>query len=146
MNAGKNYTKAKAHAQANADADGQPRWLHQYNGSWWISKEPLKEDGKPLELSKQTFAGCTAERIDPSPKPRFGIHHEFDHEPTYVVDNTAKDTEDPDEGPLAVVAFAPHLPQQLRQRLATLVVEELQRAEPVLLTDEQLAKMAEEAP
>ena len=39
MNAGKSYTKAKAQAQANADYSNSPRWLHQYGGVWWISKE-----------------------------------------------------------------------------------------------------------
>ena len=40
MNAGKNHTKARAQAQANADRSQSPRWLHQYGGVYWISKEP----------------------------------------------------------------------------------------------------------
>ena len=50
MNAGTDYTKAKQHAQANADYTGTPRWLHLYAGTWWISKTPVHD----------------AERIDPT--------------------------------------------------------------------------------
>lgn len=37
MMAGKDYGKALSHAQANANRDGKPRWLHSYGGRWWIS-------------------------------------------------------------------------------------------------------------
>jgi hypothetical protein len=50
MNAGKNYAKARAHAQANADRSDSPRWLHEYSGSWWITSTPTAD----------------AERIDPT--------------------------------------------------------------------------------
>lgn len=50
MNAGKNHTKARAQAQANADRSQSPRWLHQYGGAWWISTTPTAD----------------AERIDPT--------------------------------------------------------------------------------
>lgn len=43
MNAGKNHTKARAQAQANADRSQSPRWLHQYGGSWWISTTPTAD-------------------------------------------------------------------------------------------------------
>jgi hypothetical protein len=53
VNAGRNYDKAKIQAQANANLTGTPRWLHQWNGTYWISKEP--------GLGQR-------ERIDPEPK------------------------------------------------------------------------------
>lgn len=43
MNAGKDYKRAKAQAQANADRSQSPRWLHQYGGSWWISTTPTAD-------------------------------------------------------------------------------------------------------
>jgi hypothetical protein len=54
MNAGTDYTKAKKQAQANADYSKTPRWLHGYNGVWWVSQTPVRD----------------AERIDPSTKPK----------------------------------------------------------------------------
>jgi hypothetical protein len=36
MNAGRDYRKAKAHAQANADRTQTARVLVLYNGVWWI--------------------------------------------------------------------------------------------------------------
>ena len=39
MNAGPSYNKAKEQAQADANLDGQPRWIHHYNRNWWIDKE-----------------------------------------------------------------------------------------------------------
>lgn len=53
MNAGTDYNKAKQQALANANYTKTPRWLHGYNGSWWISKTPVRD----------------AERIDPQTKP-----------------------------------------------------------------------------
>ncbi len=41
MNAGKDYAKAVSQAQANADLTRTPRYVHSYNGVWWISKSPL---------------------------------------------------------------------------------------------------------
>lgn len=38
MNAGRDYTRARAQAQANADRDGHPRVLSGYNGAWWIDR------------------------------------------------------------------------------------------------------------
>lgn len=43
MNAGPDYTKARAHAQANADSTHAPRWLHFYNGVWWVSRTPVHD-------------------------------------------------------------------------------------------------------
>ena len=44
MNAGTDYTRAKRHAQANADLDGQPRKLFLYHGVWWIDRhDPTAE-------------------------------------------------------------------------------------------------------
>lgn len=40
-NAGPSYEKAKAAAQESANSDGQPRYLHNYNGSWWIERQPV---------------------------------------------------------------------------------------------------------
>lgn len=53
MNAGRNYEKARAQAQANADACCGPRWLFYYGGVWWIS-------------STKTYG---AEQIDPREVP-----------------------------------------------------------------------------
>lgn len=52
MNAGRDYIKARQHAQANADRTQTLRWLHMYNGAWWISKTPVRD----------------AERIEPRAK------------------------------------------------------------------------------
>jgi len=41
MNAGHEYGKAKAWAQANANRAGTTRWLHLYGGSYWIDREPV---------------------------------------------------------------------------------------------------------
>lgn len=54
MNAGKDYVKARKQAQANADYTGTPRWLHMYNGVWWITGTPVRD----------------SERIDPTVKPK----------------------------------------------------------------------------
>lgn len=43
MNAGKDYKRARIQAQANADHTGTPRYLHLYNGVWWIDKEPCAD-------------------------------------------------------------------------------------------------------
>lgn len=53
MNAGTDYQKAKRHAQANADYTRTPRWIHLYNGVWWIDKTSILD----------------AERIDPARTP-----------------------------------------------------------------------------
>lgn len=42
MNAGRNYGKARKHAQVNANFVQQPRYLHLYNGVWWIDKTPCE--------------------------------------------------------------------------------------------------------
>lgn len=62
MNAGKNYAKAKAQAQANADHARSPRWLHQYGGVWWISGTPT----------------TNSEQIDPRKKSSAQIKREID--------------------------------------------------------------------
>lgn len=54
MNAGKDYSKAKVQAQANADYTKTPRWIHLYGGVWYISREPIAD----------------SERIDPTNKPK----------------------------------------------------------------------------
>ncbi len=54
MNAGTDYTRAKAQAQANANYTHTPRWLSMYNGVWWINKTPVQD----------------SERIDPADKPK----------------------------------------------------------------------------
>ena len=38
MNAGKDYVRALAQAQANADLTQTPRWMHLWEGVWWINK------------------------------------------------------------------------------------------------------------
>jgi len=50
MNAGSDFKKAKRQAQANADASGQRRFLHLYNGVWWISKEAPKDQEATIVL------------------------------------------------------------------------------------------------
>lgn len=42
MNVGKDKAKALQAALANAKLDNKPRYLHLYNGVWWIEKEPPK--------------------------------------------------------------------------------------------------------
>ena len=42
MNAGKNRDKAIQQAQVNANLTGTPRWVHLYNGVYWISKTPVE--------------------------------------------------------------------------------------------------------
>jgi hypothetical protein len=42
MNAGRNMKKAYAAAQDNADWTGEPRYVHMYNGVFWISKSPCE--------------------------------------------------------------------------------------------------------
>ncbi len=43
MNAGTDYHKARAQAQANADYTRTPRWLHMYGGTWYVSKTPVQD-------------------------------------------------------------------------------------------------------
>ena len=38
MNAGHDYPKARAQAQANADWSGRPWMMHIYGGVWWIER------------------------------------------------------------------------------------------------------------
>ncbi len=40
MNAGKDKRKAYAQARANADRSGYSRWIHLWNGVYWISNPP----------------------------------------------------------------------------------------------------------
>lgn len=42
MNAGKDFGKAIEQAKANAARTGTPRWVHSYNGTFWISQTPLR--------------------------------------------------------------------------------------------------------
>ena len=48
MNAGGDYTKAKAHAQANANRSGQSWSMCFYGGVWWIEQcredDPVRND------------------------------------------------------------------------------------------------------
>jgi hypothetical protein len=53
MNAGTDYLKAKRQAQANATYAGRPRYLHQYNGVWWIDRDFVAD----------------AEEVQPGPRP-----------------------------------------------------------------------------
>ena len=39
MNAGTDYLKALAHAQANADQSGYAWCVFGYGGSWWIERQ-----------------------------------------------------------------------------------------------------------
>lgn len=38
-NAGKDFTKAKAQAQANANTFNTPYVVHGYGGVWWVTKQ-----------------------------------------------------------------------------------------------------------
>jgi hypothetical protein len=40
MNVGKDFGKAVEHARANASRTGKPRYLHTYNGVFWMSFDP----------------------------------------------------------------------------------------------------------
>lgn len=62
----------------------------------------------------------------------YHVQHEFDYEPTYVTTN------DPVVEDGVLVTFDPHLPENVRQRLAGLVVKELDKLNPTLRTDEEL--------
>lgn len=57
MNAGTDYAKAKRQAQANADYTKTPRWLHLYNGTWYISKSPV-QDGERIDPRDQPYGYC----------------------------------------------------------------------------------------
>jgi len=56
MNAGRDYARARAHAQANADASGTSRWIHMYNNTWWIDKSNPKDAQPPAEEIKPKAA------------------------------------------------------------------------------------------
>jgi hypothetical protein len=44
MNTGTNdYGVAAIQARANAEIAGEPRWLHMYNGTFWISKSAVND-------------------------------------------------------------------------------------------------------
>jgi hypothetical protein len=64
MNAGTDYRRAKRHAIANATATARPRWLHLYNGVWWISHTPIEG----------------AERVDPAPAPELDQGEQADRD------------------------------------------------------------------
>lgn len=40
MNVGSNRQDALTQAYANAKTDGCPRYLHSYDGYWWLEKSP----------------------------------------------------------------------------------------------------------
>ncbi len=67
----------------------------------------------------------------------YRVQHEFDHEPTYVT------TSDPALEDGVLVTFDPHLPEDVRQQLARLIVKELATLNPTLRTDEELEEMEE---
>lgn len=52
MNAGLSYHKAKQQAQANADLDKAPRYLHSWNSMYWISKTPVN-NGERIDPKKE---------------------------------------------------------------------------------------------
>jgi len=52
--------------------------------------------------------------------PKYQVQHEFDTDPTYIVE-TGTDNE--------VVTFEPNLPWQLRLRLANMVKDELEKGD-----------------
>ena len=72
-----------------------------------------------------------AGRAHSSPKKRFVVQHEKDQLPIYVIDHDLDD---------AVVEFSPQLPWQLRQRLARLIAQELEQADPKLGEDIERVK------
>jgi len=47
MNAGHDYTRAKAQARANADLRGEPWQMWYYNGAWWIDR--LASTTRPID-------------------------------------------------------------------------------------------------
>lgn len=50
MNAGRDYKKARAQAQANANLTQTPRVLIGYNGMWWIDHyDPTRPLGQGAE-------------------------------------------------------------------------------------------------
>jgi hypothetical protein len=69
-------------------------------------------------------------------KERFSVQHEFDYDPTYVVDSNTSDED--------IVTFGVRLPWELRVKLAKLVCDELNKANPTLITDDELDKMIEQ--
>ncbi len=58
MNAGKDKKKAHAQAQANANLDGRSRWVHLWNGVYWISNTPISD-----------AFGVNAEEVKPCKTP-----------------------------------------------------------------------------
>jgi hypothetical protein len=72
-------------------------------------------------------------------KNRFVVQHEFDDEPTYVVDNQI----DPNVADEALVTFDPRLPSELRERLGWLIAAELAKTNPKLLTEGELLELKE---
>lgn len=40
MNIGRDFDKATSQARANASLAGEPRYLHLYNGVFWLSPQP----------------------------------------------------------------------------------------------------------
>lgn len=66
-----------------------------------------------LDDNNTLVAGEEAPEI-PMYVPRFAVQHEFDHEPTYVVDHAA----DPDDEESAIVRLDPRIPVILRRFIA----------------------------
>ena len=73
MNAGNDYKAAYRQAQANADLDGHPRYIHMYSGTLWISKAPPDTSGpmfagqvttvNPSYMNRPSATETPAERI-----------------------------------------------------------------------------------
>ena len=60
--------KAEEQAQANANSSGRPRWLFMYNGTFWISKTEVKEEGYCKKFEPVQYSFCesvTATSISP---------------------------------------------------------------------------------
>lgn len=49
--------------------------------------------------------------------PRFSIQHEFDNEPTFIIDNAV----DPDSGAFDIAWLSPRIPVELRKEIATMI-------------------------
>jgi hypothetical protein len=67
MNAGTDYEWAKKQALANARTDNKPRYIHKYNGCYWIEREP------PTPGPLAGYAGSSHTVVYPS-----GVYQEYD--------------------------------------------------------------------
>ncbi len=72
---------------------------------------------------------------------RFQTQHEFDYDPTYVVDTQ---TTDGDGEPQVVTTLEASLPYEVRMQLTKLIAKKLELVKPTLLTPKELHDLEEQ--